>query len=332
MAGRENAKLKLLYLADILTSLSDEQHPLTANELCFELAKYGVGAERKAVYNDIDALRTYGMDIIQARSPKQGFFLGERRFEMAEIRLLIDAVQAANFISVKKTNALIKKIESFVSQEQARTLRSQVYVDRRPKCKNEEIYYTIDSLDRAIKENKQVSFIYKKRMITPKYTYGYEEKAFTVNPYAMIWSNDHYYLVCNNPKYDNLMHVRIDRIRSLEVLELASRNFSEISKYKAAFDSADYANTLFNMYSGELKTLELICDNSLIEAINDRFGENIPVIAMNERVFRVCVNAAVSDGLVSWLMQYGDKIIVNSPDALRRMVREKAEKILDVYR
>ena len=159
------------------------------------------------------ALREYGFDIIHTGSKNRGgYFLGAREFELAELRLLSDAVQAANFISQKKTNQLVQKIESFASEKQAKILHSQVYVDNRPKCKNEEIYYTISLLDEAITAKIKVNFTYTRRRITEEFKTAKEEKSFTVSPYALIWSDDHYYLVCNNEKYDNLMHLRIDRI------------------------------------------------------------------------------------------------------------------------
>ena len=332
MAKTEKTKLKILYIADILKKKTDEQNPLSANEIAEELEALGIPAERKSIYKDIENLREYGMDIIATLTPKRGFFLGERDFELAEIRLLTDAIQAANFISAKKSKSLIAKIENFVSDSHAESLRGQIYIDNRQKCKNEEIYYTIDTLNRAIKEQKQVSFLYTRRVISGNFKSKYEEKPFTVNPYAMIWANDHYYLICNNPKYDNLMHTRIDRIKSIDIQKAKARNFSEITKYKDAFDCADYANTLSAMFSGEQKTVDLICQNAIIEEILDRFGEPLRIISMNDKVFQISVNLAISEGLVSWPMQYGDKIIVTSPAKLKIMIKQRAAQILNQYK
>ncbi len=332
MAGVQKSKLKLLYLVDILREKTDDDHPLPATEIVEELAKYEIPAERKSIYKDLDILKDYGFDIIHTGSKNRGgYFLGAREFELAEIRLLSDAVQAANFISQKKTTQLLQKIESFVSESQAKKLHSQVYVDKRPKCNNEEIYYTISLLDEAISEGIKVNFTYTRRKITDEFKTAKEDKIFTVSPYALIWSEDHYYLVCNNEKYNNLMHLRIDKIKKLKKLKYPARHFSEVSDYKNYFDSADYATKLFNMYSGEPKPIELICKNDLLEVIIDRFGENVKIQKHDKDSFIIKTNAVVSDGLTKWLLQFGGKIKVKSPNDLIYEVKKKAQEIIDIY-
>ena len=332
MAGVQKSKLKLLYIVDILRKKTDENHYLVATEICDELSQLDIPAERKSIYNDIDILREYGFDIIHTGSKNRGgYFLGAREFELAELRLLSDAVQAANFISQKKTNQLVQKIESFASEKQAKILHSQVYVDNRPKCKNEEIYYTISLLDEAITAKVKVNFTYTRRRITEEFKTAKEEKSFTVSPYALIWSDDHYYLVCNNEKYDNLMHLRIDKIKHLEKTSLPARHFSEVSDYKNYFDSADYASKLFNMYSGEPKPVEFICNNDTLEPMLDRFGENVKIQKYDDEHFVLRTNVASSEGLVAWIVQFGGRVKVKSPNDLIYSVKQKAAEILEIY-
>lgn len=332
MAGVQKSKLKLLYIVDILKKKTDENHYLAATEICDELSQLDIPAERKSIYNDIDILREYGFDIIHTGSKNRGgYFLGAREFELAELRLLSDAVQAANFISQKKTTQLVQKIESFASEKQAKILHSQVYVDNRPKCKNEEIYYTISLLDEAISAKVKVNFTYTKRRITEEFKTAKEEKSFTVSPYALIWSDDHYYLVCNNEKYDNLMHLRIDKIKHLEKTSLPARHFSEVSDYKNYFDSADYASKLFNMYSGEPKPVEFICNNDTLEPMLDRFGENVKIQKYDDEHFVLRTNVASSEGLVAWIVQFGGRVKVKSPNDLIYSVKQKAAEILEIY-
>ena len=332
MAGVKNSKLKLLYIAEILEKQTDENNFISATALCDELSKLGIPAERKSIYKDIDVLREYGYDIIHNGSRSTGgYFMGARKFELAEIRLLSDAVQAANFISQKKTNQLVEKIESFASDKQAKVLHSQVYVDNRPKCKNEEIYYTISLLDEAITKGVKVTFTYTRRKITEEFKTATEEKSFKVSPYALIWSDDHYYVVCNNEKYDNLMHLRIDRIKHVEHTTESARHFSEVSNYKNSFDSADYASKLFNMYSGEQKPVELICRNDLLETMLDRFGDRIKVQKVDDESFLLRTNAVVSDGLAAWVLQFGGRVTVKMPKELINSVKMKAEEILKKY-
>ena len=333
MAGVQNSKLKLLVLADIFEKQTDEEHTLTANELCEKLQNEGIPAERKSIYKDIDVLREFGYDIIKSTAKTNpGYFLGERKFQEAEIRLISDAVQAANFISPNKTAELVNKFESFLSKNNAKILHSQVYVEKRPKTANERIYYTISELDKAINKNLKVSILYQKRKITDEFKTATEEKTHKVSPYALIWSNDNYYLICNNEKYDNLMHVRIDRIKSVTVTDEKARHFSEVSNYTNKFDSADYANKSFNMFSGEPKPIQLICNNDLLDVMLDRFGKSVKIQKNDENSFILRTNAAVSEGLIAWILQFGARVKVKSPNDLIYEIRKAIDELVEAYK
>lgn len=333
MANKYNQKLKLLLLLKDLQENSDENHPLDSEELILYLNNHGIESERKSIYRDISILKEYGYDILKTKTPKSGYYIGVRDFELAEVRLLCDAVQAANFISKKKTRQLLAKIYSLASVYQADKIKKQVYVDSRLKTGNEQIYYTIDKLDTAIQNNRQVEIVYRKRKIANSNRAEYEEKKHTVSPYALIWSNDHYYLIANNRNYSNLMVARVDRIKSVEILNDTPRiNFADVSEYKNRFDAADYVNKHFNMFAGEAEPVELICNNSIIENILDRFGESVSIKRFTDEKFKISVDAAVSDGLVSWLLQFGKDIEVKSPDSLKKKVLERIEEINSVYR
>lgn len=333
MANNFNQKLKLLYLLNDLLENSDENNPIDTEHLMLHLKNHGIECERKSIYRDISILQEFGYDILKTRSPKSGYYIGNRDFQLAEIRLLSDAIQAANFITPKKTRELLAKIYKLVSKAQAQKLKKQVYVDNRPKCTNESIYYTIDKLDTAIQTNKQVLIVYRRRKITDKNKAEYEEKTHQISPYSLIWSDDHYYLVGNNKNYTNLMVTRIDRIKSVEILEdVPSISFSAVSEYKNHFDSADYANKHFSMFAGEPEKIELICSNSIIEPILDRFGDKIIITKCGDNKFKISVNAAVSQGLVSYIIQFGKDITVKSPASLKKMVLERVEEIQNLYK
>ena len=224
-----NGKQRLIALAEFFKSKTDEDHIYSASQIIEELAQQGIDAERKALYSDIDALKLAGYDIVCTRTPKAGFFLASRDFEEAEVRLMIDAVQAAKFITAKKTDSLVNKIGGLLSEPQASKLKSQVYIDKSHKRKNEEIYYTVDVLHNAIANRLKVSFVYSNLSVSDDLTPTLNEREFTVSPYALIWSNDHYYLVCNNSNYDNLMHARIDRMKKVVCTNEPWRHFSEVS-------------------------------------------------------------------------------------------------------
>lgn len=329
--GKELNKIKLLFLSDIFTRQTDSEHVYSANELCDLLSEYGVTCERKSIYSDIEALKEFGMDIVNVRSPKRGYYLNERKFDIAEVRLLIDAVQAAKFISSKKTKALIYKIGSLLSEYQEEELREQIYVDSTYKSEKEDIYDIIKSLDIAIKKSEQVQLTYSKRKLENRYLKKAEGKVFVVNPYALLWSNDHYYLVCNNDKYNNLMHLRLDRISDIKLLSTKAKHFSKVSKYTDKFDTADYSNKIFNMFTGESGQIELCCDNKLIDDILEKFGDEIPLKLYDKDHFTFKADVELSSGLISWIMQYGSDIKVVSPKKLSDAIVEKTKEILSVY-
>ncbi len=333
VADKGYTKLKLLYIKDLLERKSDEDNPVSVDMIIEMLEEKGITCERKSVYSDIETLRRYGMDIESARYPKPGYSLLARDFELPELRLLVDAVQAANFITQKKSKELIKKIGTLCSEQQKNTIEGQVYIENRVKCTNEEIYYNIDIIHRAISSDRQISFTYGKRCISEDGTeITVLEKEHCVSPYAMIWSNDHYYLVSNNEKYDNLMHLRIDRMKKVEITDKKSRSFSEVSPYKQFFDSADYSGKIFNMFSGDNRRLEISCDYTILEEILDRFGTEVTIRnSQREGHFTLSTKCVISEGLVSWIMQFGQKVEVIAPESLRKDVKAKAEEISALY-
>lgn len=329
--GKELNKVKLLFLHDIFTRQTDKEHVYSANELCDLLSEYGINCERKSIYSDIEALKEYGMDIVNVRSPKRGYYLNERKFDVAEVRLLIDAVQAAKFISSRKTKALIYKIGNLLSEFQEEELREQIYVESSFKSEKEDLYDIIKSLDDAIKKSKQVQVTYAKRKLENRYLKKSEGKVFLINPYSLLWSNDHYYLVCNNDKYNNLMHLRLDRISQVKLLDSRSKHFSKVSKYTDKFDTADYSNKIFNMFTGESGEIELCCDNRIIDDILEKFGDETPLKIFDENHFVFKADVELSNGLISWIMQYGADIKVLSPKNLSDALIEKTKEILSVY-
>ncbi len=329
--GKELNKIKLLFLHDIFTRQTDKDHVYSANELCDLLSEYGINCERKSIYSDIDALKEYGMDIVNVRSPKRGYYLNDRKFDVAEVRLLIDAVQAAKFISSRKTKALIYKIGSMLSEFQEEELREQIYVDSTFKSEKEDLYDIIKILDTAIKKTKQVQITYVKRKLENRYLKTTEGKVFLINPYSLLWSNDHYYLVCNNDKYNNLMHLRLDRISEVKLLDSPAKHFSKVSKYIHKFDTADYSNKIFNMFTGESGEIELCCNNKIIDDILEKFGDEIPLKIYDEDSFIFKADVELSSGLISWIMQYGSDIKVLAPKQLSDALVEKTKEILSVY-
>ena len=327
----QNSKLKTLMIYQLLETYSDEDNPLSTTDLIGMLTERGIKCERKSIYADIEALNEIGCDILSVKSPKRGFFIASRKFEIPEVMLLIDAVSSAGFITPKKTVSLIEKLKSLVSVPQAESMVSQVYVDTpSAKCDNEEIYITIDHLHGAIKEKKKVKFHYRRRSIDVQNKKRYTEKTFTVSPYGLIWKDDHYYLICNNDKYDNLMNLRIDRMKKLQILDDEARPVSEVSSYDE-FDTSDYSSKMFNMFSGEECKVTIRYTLKLQEEMMDRFGPSIELNAYDISHIESTVNATLSDGFVSWIMQYGADVQVVEPKELVDKIKERAKAIYEVY-
>lgn len=330
MAKKQGQRLKILYILDFLKRESDEEHPVTAADICEYLDSQGIAAERKSVYADISALTDYGADIVRSGSPR-GWFLASREFEEPEIYLLADAVRTAGFISAAKTRELVKKLDSFVSRYQAQKRENRVYFSSCAKSVNEEIFYSIDKISRAVSEKKKISFEYVNRVLSPDRTIEKQKREMLISPYALTWQDDHYYVIGNYEKYDNLIHLRLDRMYKVEITDMPQRHFSEVSEYTDYFDTPDYTAKLFGMHGGEIYDIELKCSKKITEQVADRFGEDIFIKKVTDEDFCFTVRAALSDALVSWVISYGDRVKVLEPQVLRDMVISRTEKVLGLY-
>ena len=333
MSKRPGSKIKLLAVLEILWHHSDENHILSAVDICQKLEEYNISAERKSIYADISCLTAFGLDIISAKSPKKGYFLASRSFEVPEIRLLLDAVRAANFISLKKEAELLEKLFAQLSLNQALTIKEHCSNVIENKSENEELYYTVDAVNRAISKRKKIKFDYFKRKLTKRMTSAGETKSFVLSPYALVWANDRYYLISNNEKYDNLMHTRLDRMSKVEILDEEARDFSQVSEYdgKEGFDANDYAKKHFHMYSGNLETVELSCCGDLLDEMLDHFGSTIPLKSDGKDRFLIRILTATCDGFVGWVLRYGGRVKVTKPSFVADLVKEAAQKVLEQY-
>ena len=330
MAKKQGQRLKILYILDFLKRESDEEHPVTAADICEYLDSQGIAAERKSVYADISALTDYGADIVRSGSPR-GWFLASREFEEPEIYLLADAVRTAGFISAAKTRELVKKLDSFVSRYQAQKRENRIYFSSCAKSVNEEIFYSIDKISRAVTEKKKIRFEYVNRVLSPDRTIEKQKREMLISPYALTWQDDHYYVIGNYEKYDNLIHLRLDRMYKGEITDMPQRHFSEVSEYTDYFDTPDYTAKLFGMHGGEIYDIELKCSKKITEQVADRFGEDIFIKKVTDEDFCFTVRAALSDALVSWVISYGDRVKVLEPQILRDMVVNRTENVLGLY-
>ena len=320
-------KVRMLELLDIFYRLTDEDHILNSQSLVAELAQRGFPTDRRSVYRDVEALVAHGEDIVT--TPK-GFYLRGRRFSLAEVMLLISAVQAAPFITERKTAALMQKLTGYLSKYQEEGIRNATNIGG-VKFKNEEVYRTIELINYGIASRKTISFLYYKRSIMRRDVVQRRGKRYVVSPYAMVWVQDRYYLISNMKGKEGLTHFRLDRIKDVRIEDDLARPASEVSEYEGEFDAADYASKCLNMFGGEIAKIKLRCDMELLNELFDRFGDDIPVQKDGEEHFIALVEAAVSEGFINWVCQYGDMAEVLEPVELRERVKERLEKAVKLY-
>lgn len=325
MPRSEKQKLKLYYIIDMLRRLTDEEHPVSVSDIIEYLAEIGIQAERKSIYRDIEAIKLLGYDIIQLQRRQNLYYMGSREFENAELRLLVDAVQASRFITKTKSNALIKKLENLTTEYDAVRLQSQVYVTNRIKSSNESIYYNVDIIHNAIGENKKISFQYFDWDINKRKVYRHDGKKYIISPWALIWDNEFYYLIGYDSETEKIKHYRVDRMAHLDSCD-------EKREGRSAFrdvDIAKYAQRFFSMYDGKTASVTLCCDKSLTNAVIDRFGSGVRFEPQQDgEHFKVEVNVAVSPVFLSWVIMFGGKIRIDSPVWVKEELKKLAESAL----
>lgn len=311
MAQTENQRLKLLYLLQIFYEETDDAHGLNVKEIAGRLNRYGVTADRKTLYTDFEALKTFGVDLIAAKQGRDTvYYIGAREFELPELKLLVDSVQSAKFLSARKSSDLIKKIESLTSIHGAKHLQRQVLISDRVKSMNESVYYSVDILHEAINENKQVRFHYfqwnlKKEMELRKYGAWYQ-----VSPWGLIWDDENYYLVAFDAEDKKIKHYRVDKMLHLSILD---RDREGDAQYRA-FNLPKYTKSLFGMYGGEPTAVTLECENALAGIVIDRFGKDVVIMKSDEKHFRARVTVAVSPLFFGWVFAIGPGLRIIGPE------------------
>jgi predicted DNA-binding transcriptional regulator YafY len=312
MPSYPNQRMKLLYVMKILLDRTDAENMLTMQELIAALSEYGIKAERKSLYSDMELLRHFGLDIESRKSKSVGYYIDDRDFELPELKLLVDAVQSSRFITPKKSTELIKKLTALASRPQAKQLKRQVIVADRPKPVNESIYYNIDAIHAAINMGCKISFRYFEYNTAKKRVYRKNGDAYCYTPVALCWNDDKYYLICYTPKYEDFTHYRVDRMSNVEVCaEKADKPDKE------HFNLAQHSKRFFGMFTGELVAATLWFDNSLVNPVLDRFGSDA-VLYKRDDGFEIRTEVSDSPVFLSWVFQFGDKAEILAPESLRQ--------------
>ena len=322
MPKSANQKLKLIYLLRFLEENSDEAHPVRLQAMIDELERRGIGVERKTVYSDLEALRECGYDIQQEGGD---YWLSERRFELAELKLLVDSVQASRFITRKKSGELIAKLESLASVGAAKQLQRQVYVLNRVKTMNESIYYNVDGIHAAIADGRQIRFRYFDYDVHKEKVYRRGGGDYQVSPLALTWAEENYYLVAYSPETKQLRHYRVDRMSDLRETEEPA----EGAETFRAEEIARYTSRVFGMFRGEERQLRLRFHRHLAGAVLDRFGRDVILVPDGEEHFTFTVLVAVSPQFYGWLCGFGGEAAILSPPDAAEDFRQYLRGILE---
>jgi predicted DNA-binding transcriptional regulator YafY len=320
MPKSSNQKLKLLYLYKILHKRTDENHTMTVQQMIAELAALGIKAERKTIYDDLEALRLFGVDLVCRKSKTHDYYVNGKTFELPELKLLVDAVASAKFITEKKSGELIKKIETLASEYEAKDLCRQVVISGRAKTENEKIYYNVDVLHRAIADGKQISFRYFDIGVDKKK--HYRDGHRTVSPYALSWENEKYYLIAFYEKYDGISHFRVERMEDITILE------NDILPPPEGFSLREYSKRVFSMFGGEEHKITLRFDNSLVGVVYDKFGQDVTIKSPGKDNFKITVRVAVSPSFYAWLFQFGNLVKIEEPEWARQELVGMASDIV----
>ncbi|NMP37545.1 MAG: WYL domain-containing protein [Clostridiales bacterium] len=315
-------KNRVLYILKFLREHTDENHPTTIHEINDYLDELGIAAGRKTVADDIEQLQECGYDVVCNKSRQNQYFIGERDLELAELKMLVDAVQAAKFISAKKSKALIKKLSAMASPYQAGELNRQLYIDGRVKTTNESVYYIVDLIYAAINEKRQITFKYYEYTPEKKKVFKHHGQVYVFSPYDLVWSNDSYYVFGFSESHGKVVKFRVDRMYKPSMSDA-----SAVKKPKD-YDIAEFCKQVFMMYDGELCTVELLCENSLMKSIVDRFGDKVETQAADCGHFKATVNISTSPTFFAWIFTYAGKIKILSPNTVAASYQEQIDKAL----
>ena len=323
--ARSKQKLKLLYLKKILLEQTDDKHKLSGPELIEQLSLYGISAERKTIYDDIASLEDSGLDIVTERLGHANvYYVASRLFQEEELSVLADAVASSKFLTLKKSDELIKKLQQLTSKYNAKHLRRTVYVGNRTKAYNEKIYYSTNAIHEAMNTDRRISFRYTEYDLSKNKRFRHGGELYTVSPYYLIWESDCYYLVCYCDKHDKVARYRVDRMVDVSVLDRKRRELS--------MDEESFAKSLratYNMYGGTEASVVLEMSNKLINVLIDRYGDNFHANPVGEDRFTARLDVQISPTFWGWLFQFGNEAKIISPpwavDEAKRRLAEISE-------
>lgn len=319
MARDNYRKVKLLKLLELLRQRTDEQHPMTTNQVCAAMGEMGIPCDRRIVTQDVAALNELGYEImVTTVGHEKGYYIEDRSFSVPELKILIDAVQASSFITEKKTRELIEKIAALGGIHRAEVLKRNLVCFNTRKHSNEKILYTIDRLEEAIVTQKKVIFLYFDLNEQGQRVYRRGGHHYVVEPVALVFNEDNYYLTCYSSRFDNTSNYRVDRMDAVQIIdEPCCEKAVSLRDQVAA-----YTEQAFKMFGGQLEDVVLEFDRSLIGVVYDKFGENTPMMPSGENKCLASVKVRVSPVFWGWLLQFVGQMRILSPESMTDRLKE----------
>ena len=328
MPRGSNQKFKFTYLMKIMTEKTDDEHSLTMPQILEELEKYEVSAERKSIYEDFKDMSKLGIDVIKEQRGRETFYhIAGREFELAEVKLLIDAVQSAKFITQKKSKSLISKVKNFVSEHQAKQLQRQIVINDRVKTMNESVYYNVDDIHTAINQNRKIKFKYYKWDIDKKLVERHGGSYFVVSPWALLWDDENYYMIAFDDCDNKIKNYRVDKMMYIEVGNDERAGKEEFKN----FDMAKYSKATFGMYHGEKTKVCIKFANHMCGVFIDRFGKDTLFRKIDENHSELIVDINVSPQFFGWMFSLGNDVEIVSPIEVVNELREYTKKFIMKY-
>ena len=324
MAKSPNQKLKLLYLMRLFLERTDEAHPVTVPELIVAVGQYGISAERKSLYDDFEALRHFGLDIVQNGGK---YYVGSRDFELPELKLLVDIVQSSKFITEKKTLSLIKKLEGLASVHDARRLQREVYVRNRVKSMNESVYYNVDEISGAIQQDRAIRFRYFEYTPRKERRFRRDGRFYEASPYALLCDDENYYLLAWDDAAKQMKHYRVDKMTAISPKRTARQGKEAFQ----ALDMSAYGKSVFGMFGGAAQQVRIRFADHLAGAVIDRFGKEVVLAVEDETHFIATLPVVVSPQFFGWVVGFGAEAEVLSPPDVRQELYDYLQKTASLY-
>lgn len=328
MTNKDNLnRIRLLRIWEILNRETDEEHPMGTETLRQKLLEGGIDVHRSTLYEDIKLLNESGYEIMTRRGRSNQYYVMDRKFSNPEVHILMDAVQAASFITEKKTVELVDKIAHLAGSQKAIVLKKNIVQFNTTKSNNENIYYSVSEIVTAINNRQKILFRYFDYDNNHNRVYRRDGHRYAVSPFATIFSDGHYYLVIYDDRHNKMVHYRIDRMENVTLLnELAVMPPEEM-----AFDVGSYKKQLFGMFSGESTNVTIEMSKHLIDVIFDLFGEKTNILSVGEGKIRFSAEVQISDLFFGWCCSFGENLKIIAPQNVLTDFMSYTKKIRSKY-